>query len=53
MPINLKTQKYQTMGVTSMSELPFLVVTSGAGNENRIKYKMKKTTTKTYNDKCQ
>ena len=29
------------MRVTSMTELPSLVVTLGAGNENRIKYKSK------------
>ena len=30
----LKNAKYITMGVSSMSELPFVVVTSGAENEH-------------------
>ena len=32
MPINLNTQKYETVGVTSMSELPSVVVSPGARN---------------------
>ena len=37
MQINFKGQEYITMGVTFMSEIPSVVVTSGAGNENSKK----------------
>ena len=48
MQINLKAQEYITMGVISISEVPSVVVTSGARNKNRKRYKIQKLTINSY-----